>query len=78
MTAACDVVVGLYEGSKSWDLAKADGLPVMTVREAATRPTSFMMLMPDHTQKSVYEESHRSGTIDRQDADVRSRLQHPF
>ncbi len=52
-----DVVVGLYEGSKSWELVKSDGLPVTTVREAAHQADIIMMLMPDHTQKSVYDES---------------------
>jgi len=51
-----NVVVGLYEGSKSRDLVKADGLPVMSVREAAKAADIIMMLMPDHTQKKVYDE----------------------
>ncbi|HUY99172.1 MAG TPA: ketol-acid reductoisomerase [Thermomicrobiaceae bacterium] len=55
--SGCDVVVGLYEGSKSWERVKADGLEVTTVRDAARQADIVMMLMPDHTQKIVYEES---------------------
>ncbi len=52
-----DVVVGLYEGSKSWDRAVADGLEVTSARDAAAQADIIMMLMPDHTQKRVYDES---------------------
>ncbi len=52
-----DVVVGLYEGSKSWDRAVADGLKVTSARDAAAQADIIMMLMPDHTQKAVYDES---------------------
>lgn len=52
-----DVVVGLYEGSKSWDRAAADGLEVASARDAAAQADIIMMLMPDHTQKRVYDES---------------------
>ncbi len=52
-----DVVVGLYEGSKSWDRAVADGLAVTSARDAAAQADIIMMLMPDHTQKRVYDES---------------------
>ena len=33
--SGCDVVVALYEGSKSWAKAEAAGLTVMTTAEAA-------------------------------------------
>ncbi len=49
-----DVVVGLYEGSKSWDKVKADGLEVTTVAEAAKASDFVMMLIPDERQRSVY------------------------
>jgi ketol-acid reductoisomerase len=51
-----DVVVGLYEGSKSWSKAEADGLKVMTVSEAAKASDIVMMLIPDEKQKKIYEE----------------------
>jgi ketol-acid reductoisomerase len=55
--SGCDVVVGLYGGSKSWDRAVADGLTVTNARDAAAQADIIMMLMPDHTQKQVYDES---------------------
>lgn len=51
-----DVVVGLYEGSKSIEKAKADGLQVMTVAEAAKAADIVMMLVPDEKQRKIYEE----------------------
>jgi ketol-acid reductoisomerase len=52
-----NVVIGLYEGSKSRAKAEADGFSVMSVRDAAKQADIVMMLMPDHTQKKVYDES---------------------
>ena len=37
-----DVIVGLYEGSRSWDKVKADGLEVATVAEAAAQADVIM------------------------------------
>ena len=54
-----DVIVGLHEGSKSRDRARADGLRVETVADAAKQADIVMMLVPDQTQKHVYEESVR-------------------
>jgi ketol-acid reductoisomerase len=51
------VVVGLYKGSKSWAKAEQDGLKVMTVADAAQAGDIIMMLLPDQTQRQVYEES---------------------
>lgn len=51
------VVVGLHEGSRSRERAQADGFEVLTPREAAARADIISMLMPDHVQKGVYEES---------------------
>ncbi len=51
-----DVVVGLYEGSKSWAKAEADGLTVKTVAEAAEAADVVMMLIPDTSQPQVYAE----------------------
>jgi ketol-acid reductoisomerase len=52
-----DVVVGLYEGSKSWEKAVADGLKVMNVAEAVKQSDAFMMLVPDEKQAKLYQES---------------------
>ncbi len=50
-----NVVVGLYEGSRSAEKAKADGLEVLSVAEAAGRADWIMVLLPDETQKKVYD-----------------------
>jgi ketol-acid reductoisomerase len=52
-----DVVVGLYEGSKSWNLAKEAGLEVMTASDAAKAASVIMMLLPDEKQAKIYRES---------------------
>ncbi|OFI05535.1 ketol-acid reductoisomerase [Clostridium acetireducens DSM 10703] len=51
-----DVVVGLYEGSKSWKKAEEAGLKVKNVEEAVKESDVVMMLLPDEVQKKVYEE----------------------
>jgi len=51
------VIVGLHEGSRSRERAQNDGFEVVTPREAAARADIISMLMPDHVQKGVYEES---------------------
>ena len=50
-----DVVVGLYEGSKSATKAKAQGLEVYSVAEATKMSDIIMILIPDEKQKAVYE-----------------------
>lgn len=50
-----DVVVGLYEGSKSRPKAEADGLTVKSVSEAAKEADVIMILTPDVGQKDIYE-----------------------
>ena len=50
-----DVVIGLYKGSKSWDVAEKAGLKVMTVAEATQQSDFIMMLVPDQTQASVFK-----------------------
>ncbi|NLL24541.1 MAG: ketol-acid reductoisomerase [Spirochaetales bacterium] len=52
-----DVVVGLYEGSKSWNVAKEAGLEVMTASEAAKAASVIMLLLPDEKQAKIYRES---------------------
>jgi len=49
-----DVVVGLYEGSKSWAKAEAAGLKVLTVAEAAKTADLVMILVSDHLQTDLY------------------------
>jgi len=50
-----DVVVGLYEGSRSAEKARADGLEVLSVADACARADWIMVLLPDEAQKEVYE-----------------------
>ena len=52
-----DVVVGLYEGSKSWAKAEQQGLTVMTTEEAAKTSDIIMILIPDEKQAALYKKS---------------------
>ncbi|MGC1307784.1 MAG: ketol-acid reductoisomerase [Phormidesmis sp.] len=52
-----NVVVGLYEGSRSKPKAEAAGLPVKSVADAAKVADFIMILLPDEVQRSVYKES---------------------
>lgn len=54
--SGCDVVVGLYEGSKSRARAKADGVTVKTVADAAKDADIIVMLAPDNVQPEIYRE----------------------
>ena len=51
-----DVIVGLYNGSKSWAKAEAAGLKVATVAEAAKAADFIMILLPDEKQGKIYNE----------------------
>ncbi len=50
-----NVVVGLYEGSKSAAKAEAAGLKVMSVADAAKAGDVIMILIPDEKQAAVYK-----------------------
>jgi len=52
-----DVVVGLYQGSSSWQKAEGEGLRVALVSEVAQQAHMIMMLVPDHLQARIYRES---------------------
>ena len=52
-----DVSVGIYEGSKSWAKAEAQGLKVMTSAEAAKNADLIMILINDEKQAKLYKES---------------------
>lgn len=51
-----DVVVGLYEGSKSWEKAEAAGLTVMETAAAVKRSDVIMILVPDERQGKLYKD----------------------
>ena len=50
-----NVIIGLYEGSKSWAKAEAQGMKVYTTAEAAKKADIIMILINDEKQKAMYE-----------------------
>ena len=52
-----DVIVGLYEGSKSWAKAEKAGLKVMTSADAAKNADIIMILINDEKQAKLYKQS---------------------
>ncbi len=50
-----DVCVGLRKESQSWQKAEEAGLTVYTISEAVQKSNVIMVLLPDQTQKEVYE-----------------------
>ena len=56
-----DVVVGLYEGSKSWKKAEEAGLRVATAKDAAKQADVVMLLVNDEKQAALYTESIAEG-----------------
>lgn len=55
--SGCNVIIGLYEGSKSWAKAEAQGFEVYTAAEAAKRADIIMILINDEKQAQMYKES---------------------
>jgi ketol-acid reductoisomerase len=53
--SGADVVVGLRHGGGSWERARAAGLDVRTVAEAADAADVIMMLVPDQDARAIYE-----------------------
>ena len=56
-----DVVVGLYKGSKSAVRAEKDGIRVASVADATKMSEVVMILLPDQTQRSVFEAEIKQG-----------------
>ncbi len=52
-----DVIVGLYEGSKSWNVAEEAGLKVAVAADAAKAADIVMILINDEKQAKLYHES---------------------
>ena len=50
-----EVCIGLRKESSSWKIAEEAGLKVKTVAEAAKDSNVIMILLPDQTQKYVYD-----------------------
>ena len=52
-----DVIIGLYNGSKSWEKAEKAGFKVMTAADAAKSADVIMILINDERQADMYKES---------------------
>ena len=50
-----NVIIGLYEGSKSWAKAEKQGLTVYTAAEAAKKADVIMILINDELQADMYK-----------------------
>ena len=55
--SGCNVIIGLYEGSRSWAKAEAQGFQVYTAAEAAKKADIIMILINDESQAKMYKES---------------------
>ena len=53
--SGCHVIIGLYEGSKSWAKAEKQGLTVYTAAEAAKKADMIMILINDESQAALYK-----------------------
>lgn len=50
-----NIIIGLYEGSKSWSKAQNDGFKVMKTQEAVQKAEIIMFLIGDENQARVYK-----------------------
>ena len=55
--SGCNVIVGLYEGSRSWKKAEEQGFEVYTAAEASKKADVIMILINDEKQAAMYKES---------------------
>ena len=53
--SGCNVIIGLYEGSRSWKRAEEQGFEVYTSAEAAKKADIIMILINDEKQKAMYD-----------------------
>ncbi|MBR5338339.1 MAG: ketol-acid reductoisomerase [Lachnospiraceae bacterium] len=53
--SGCNVIIGLYEGSKSWEKAEKQGFKVYTAAEAAKKADVIMILINDEKQAAMYK-----------------------
>ena len=54
--SGCHVIIGLYEGSRSWKRAQEQGFEVFTAAEAAKQADIIMILINDEKQAKLYKE----------------------
>ena len=55
--SGCNVIIGLYKGSKSWAKAEAQGFEVYTAAEAAKKADIIMILINDELQADMYKKT---------------------
>ena len=53
--SGCNVIIGLYKGSKSWAKAEAQEFEVYTAAEAAKKADIIMILINDELQAAMYK-----------------------
>jgi len=53
--SGADVIIGLYQGSKSWEKAEKQGLKVFTTAEAVKQADIVMILINDEKQADMYK-----------------------
>ena len=53
--SGCHVIIGLYEGSRSWQKAVDQGFEVYTAAEAAKKADIIMILINDEKQAEMYK-----------------------
>ncbi len=53
--SGCHVIIGLYQGSKSWGRAQEQGFEVFTAAEAAKQADIIMILINDEKQAELYK-----------------------
>ena len=53
--SGCNVIIGLYEGSRSWKRAEEQGFEVYTSAEAAKKADIIMILINDEKQAALYK-----------------------
>ena len=53
--SGCHVIIGLYEGSRSWKRAEEQGFEVFTAAEAAKKADIIMILINDEKQAAMYK-----------------------
>ena len=53
--SGCNVIIGLYEGSKSWAKAEKQGFQVYTAAEASKKADIIMILINDELQADMYK-----------------------
>ena len=54
--SGCKVIIGLYEGSRSWKRAEEQGFEVYTAAEATKKADIVMILINDEKQAKLYRE----------------------